>query len=123
MTGRDAIRARLYLIGAIVTEVAATLSMKGALEHSWLYAVMVAGYLGAFVLLTLVLRTGMSLGSAYGIWGACGVALTAVLSLLIFDEPLTPLMTGGIVLVICGVLCVELGAQAAHRAPRKEDAA
>jgi small multidrug resistance pump len=51
---------------------------------------------------------------AYGVWGACGVALTAVMSLVIFGEPLTPVMGIGIVVMIAGVLCVEPGSQAAH---------
>ena len=108
-------RAWLLLAGAILLEVTATLSMTGALELPALYALMVVGYLGAFACLSLVLRAGMSLGVAYGIWGASGVALTAVLSALLFDEPFTPLMSIGIVLVIGGVLCVELGAQQAHK--------
>jgi small multidrug resistance pump len=99
----------LLLGGAIVTEVAGSLSLKGALEYPALYVVVVVGYLAAFVLLTLVLRAGMPVGVAYGIWGALGVALTALLSAVIFGEPLTPLMIAGMVLVIVGVLCVEIG--------------
>ncbi|MFD0427769.1 DMT family transporter [Streptomyces zhihengii] len=57
---------------------------------------------------------GPALGVAYGIWGASGVALTAVLATFIFGDPLTALMGVGIALVIAGVLCVELGTQAAH---------
>ena len=56
-----------------------------------------------------------ALGVAYGIWGALGVATTAVMSSLIFDETLTALMGVGIVLIIAGVLTVELGSQAAHK--------
>ena len=51
----------------------------------------------------------MTVGKAYGIWGATGVALTAVLSAAIFGEPLTPLMGLGVLLVIAGVLLVEFG--------------
>jgi small multidrug resistance pump len=51
---------------------------------------------------------------AYGIWGACGVALTAVLSNLIFKEPLTAIMIAGIIVIIIGVLMIELGSQAAN---------
>lgn len=105
----------LLLVGAILTEVTASLSLKGALTHPALYAVVAVGYITAFVLLAFVLRTGMALGVAYGIWGASGVALTAVGSLVVFGEPITLLMGIGIVVVIAGVLCVELGAQAAHR--------
>lgn len=105
----------LLLAGAIITEVAGSLSLKGALTNPLLYAVVVVGYVAAFVLLAAVLRTGMAIGVAYGIWGATGVALTAIMSLIIFGEPLTLLMGIGILVIIAGVLCVELGSQAAHR--------
>lgn len=96
-------------MAAIVLEVAGSLSLKGALDAPALYAVVATGYLGAFAFLALTLRAGLPLGVAYGIWGAAGVALTATLSALIFDEPLTPLMGLGIAVIIAGVLCVELG--------------
>lgn len=104
------------LLAAVASEVAATLSLKGALEHGWLYAVVVAGYVAAFLLLAAVLRAGMPLGVAYGIWGALGVAFTAVLSAVIFGEQLTALMGAGLVLIIGGILLVELGSHGAERA-------
>jgi small multidrug resistance pump len=105
----------LLLAGAIVTEVAGSLSLKGALDQPLLYIVVAVGYLVAFTLLTLVLRAGIPIGVAYGIWRALGVALTALLSAAIFAEPLTPLMLVGMALVIAGVLCVEVGSQRAER--------
>lgn len=102
------------LAAAILTEVAASLSLKASLTHPALLVAVVAGYVAAFVCLSLALRRGMPLGVAYGIWAAAGVALTAVLSAGVFGEPLTPLMVGGILLVVAGVLCVELGS---HRRP------
>jgi small multidrug resistance pump len=47
---------------------------------------------------------------SYGIWAACGVALTAVDSKVLFDEPLTNLMLVGIGFIMIGVLLVETGA-------------
>ncbi|WP_257181462.1 DMT family transporter [Corynebacterium cystitidis] len=102
-------KARCFLTGAIVAEVIATLSLKAALAHPWLYAVVIAGYVAAFTCLDRVLRLGMSVGAAYGIWGAVGVAATALLSPLLFDEPLTAQMLIGIIILIAGVLCIELG--------------
>lgn len=102
----------MLLIATIILEVTATLSMRGALDFPALYVVMALGYTSSFASLALVLRAGMPLGVAYGIWSAAGVALTAILSIFIFDEPLTLLMSIGIILVIGGVLCVEMGAQA-----------
>lgn len=104
----------LLLAAAILLEVTATLSLRGALDHPALYVLVAVGYIGSFVALAMVLRAGLALGVAYGIWGATGVALTAVLATVLFGDPLTTLMGVGIALVIGGVLCVELGAQAAH---------
>lgn len=105
----------VLLLGAISVEVSASLSLKGALDHPWLYTVVVTGYVSSFVLLGFVLQAGMPLGVAYGIWGALGVAGTAVMSSVLFDEPLTGLMVAGMGLVIAGVLLVEVGSQLASR--------
>ena len=101
----------LFLILAIVLEVGAALSLRLATGGRKLfYIAVVVGYLGAFFFLTQVLALGLGIGVAYGIWAASGVALTAIASKMLFKEPLTPLMLGGIALIISGVLLVELGA-------------
>lgn len=105
----------LLLLGAILTEVTATLSLRGALDQPALYLVVVSGYVASFGLLAMVLRRGMALGVAYGIWAACGVVLTAILSALLFGEAFTVLKASGIVLIAAGVALVELGAQRARR--------
>lgn len=105
----------LLLAAAIGLEVTASLSLKAALDAPGLYAVVVAGYAGSFACLAGVLRAGLPLGVAYGIWGAAGVALTATLSSLLLREPFTPLMGAGIGLIVGGVLLVELGSQRAQR--------
>lgn len=114
----------LFLVGAILTEVTATLSLRAAVgggraerpggtrpdRRRWWYIVVAVGYVSAFSLLSLSLGAGMPLGIAYGVWAAAGVAITAVASALIFREPFTVLMATGIALIIGGVLLVELGA-------------
>lgn len=105
----------LLLGAAILSEVTATLSLRGALDHPALYAVVVAGYVLSFVLLAQVLRRGMNLGVAYGIWGAAGVVLAATGSALLFGEMLTAVKITGFVLIAAGVAIVELGAQQARR--------
>lgn len=107
----------VFLTLAILLEATATLSLKAALEAPALYAVVVAGYAAAFLCLFQALRDGMSLGVGYGIWAACGVALTAVLSAVIFHEPLTLPMGIGIAAVMGGVLLVEIGSQQAQNTP------
>ena len=105
----------LYLVAAIASETTGTLSLKLASDGRGLrwYGLVMAGYLGAFAMLTLALKEGLGLGVAYGLWGALGVALTAVLSMLVFGEPITVLVALGIALIMAGVLLVEVGAQRA----------
>lgn len=107
--------AYLFLTIAILFEVAGTLSLRmatsqpGKKGRPWLLAV-VSGYGIAFFALTVTLAEGLALGVAYGIWAATGVALTAILSRILFKEPLTKVMAAGIGLIIIGVLMIELGA-------------
>lgn len=106
-------RSWALLAAAIVVEVAATLSLRAAQQHSAWLGVVVVGYLGSFVFLTLVLRAGMPVGVAYGVWGACGTAATAALAAAIYGDPFTWPIVAGIGLIIIGVLLVEFGSQRA----------
>ncbi len=101
----------VYLVAAIASETTGTLSLKLASDGRGLrwYGAVMAGYLGAFAMLTLALKEGLGLGVAYGIWSAGGVAVTAIASRYLFGEPLTRTMVAGIVLIMAGVLLVELG--------------
>ncbi len=101
----------LLLAGAIVSEVAATLSLRaseGLRKKAWIAPIAIF-YAGAFGLLTLTLIQGMPVGIAYGIWAASGVALTAIGAHVFFKERLTWRMTAGIVLIAIGVFIIELG--------------
>lgn len=104
----------LFLSIAIISEVSATLCLRGAMDQPWLYAGVILGYGIAFVALALVLRQGMSIGVAYGIWAASGVALTAIIAAIVFGDPFTWVIALGIAVIIAGVLLVEFGSQKAH---------
>ena len=112
----------LYLGGAIITEVSATLALKAAIGAPAWYVLVVLGYVTAFFLLSVCLRLGMSISVAYGAWGAGGVTATALLSAGIFDEPLTWLMGAGMALILAGVITVEVGSQKAHAKQEGEQA-
>ena len=112
----------LALGGAIVSEVSATLALRQALNHPGFYVIVGIGYALAFILLSLTLKAGMPLGVAYGLWGALGVALTAVLSMVLFGESVTVLVALGIALIMVGVLLVEVGAQRAGTQDKEGEA-
>jgi small multidrug resistance pump len=97
------------LSGAIATEVTGTMSLRALQDNRlWLIAVVV-GYTASLFLLNKVWQAGVPVGVAYGIWGAVGTAVTAVLGMVIFGEPLTVAIVIGIGLIIAGVLAVEFG--------------
>ncbi|MFB9316002.1 DMT family transporter [Cryptosporangium minutisporangium] len=100
-----------FLAAAILFELGGTLSLRAAStgRSAWYVGVLI-GYVGAFAQLSLALDHGLALGVGYGIWAASGVALTAIAARVLFEEPLTVVMLGGIVLIVGGVLLVELGA-------------
>jgi small multidrug resistance pump len=97
------------LAGAIVAEVTGTLALRGALDRPALYLVTMVGWLASFFLLIKVLQAGMPLAVAYGVWSALGVAATAVLAAMLFDETFTAVMVLGLVLIVGGVALVEAG--------------
>lgn len=101
----------VFLAGAIISEVIATLSLRVAARgRNSFYGLVVVGYVVAFVLMVFALRLGMPLGIAYGIWAATGVAATAIAAHYLFREALTRRMLAGIGVIVIGVLLVELGA-------------
>lgn len=109
----------LWLGGGIIAEATGSLSLRAAVTNPIFYAVVAAGFLLAFYCLARCLQAGFSLGAAYGIWGAAGVALTSAGAAVIYGEPFTALMGAGIALIIGGVLCIEFGARG-HRAAGAE---
>ncbi|WP_163699443.1 DMT family transporter [Mycolicibacterium sarraceniae] len=105
------------LLCAICVEVTATLSLRASQDHRLWLVVVVIGYLASFYFLALVLRAGMPIGVAYGVWGALGTAATAVLAAVIFGDPFTMPIVIGIGLIIAGVLLVELGSRDQETSP------
>jgi small multidrug resistance pump len=102
----------LFLAGAILSEVVATTFLKLSEGFTKLVPsiVVVVGYIAAFAMLSQALTRGMTIGVAYGVWAAVGVALVAIVGAAFLGESMTWVQVGGIALVIAGVLALELGA-------------
>lgn len=102
------------LAGAILTEVIGTLSLRAFQDQRLWIILVITGYTASFLLLTRVLRAGVPVGVAYGIWGASGTAATAVIASIVFGDPFTLPIVAGIGLIIAGVLMVEFGSHPAE---------
>ncbi len=103
----------LLLLGAIVSEVAATSALKASYGLTKLTPtlLMVVGYCIAFTLLGLSLKT-LPVGLAYAIWAGLGVIGAALVGLFVFNEALGPLQYGGIALILVGVVLLKGTGQA-----------
>lgn len=99
----------LFLLGAIIAEVAGTTSMKlssgfSSLVPSVLMFVFYAASLGS---LTLAIRT-IEVSVAYAIWSGLGTALIAVSGYIFFKESVDAMKVASISLIIIGVVGLNL---------------
>ncbi|WP_416140804.1 DMT family transporter [Halomonas sp. HK25] len=99
----------VYLALAIVAEVIATSALKATegFTRLWPSLLVVVGYVVAFYMLSLVLRT-MPVGIAYAIWAGLGIVLVAVVGLVVYGQrPDLPAVIG-IGLIVAGVVTIQL---------------
>lgn len=99
-----------YLVAAILLEVAGTTSMKLSEGFTRLGpSVAIFVFYGlAFVLLTLALKS-FDVSVAYAVWSGLGVAVISVVGILYFQEPVTALKVGSLLLIVAGVAGLNAG--------------
>lgn len=102
-------RPYLYLVLAIVSEVAGTAALKASDGFSELVptAVVIVGYLGAFYLLSLTLQD-LPVGLVYATWSAVGIVAAALLGVVVFDEHVDAAGVAGMALIVAGVAVLNL---------------
>jgi small multidrug resistance pump len=100
----------LYLILAILAEVAGTTSMKAAEGFTrFVPSVLMAVFYGlSIILLTLTLKT-MDVSIAYAVWFGVGVAIIATIGILWLGEPATAVKLISLALIVAGVVGLNLG--------------
>lgn len=94
---------------AILVEVGATSLLpraEGFTNPGW-SAVVVAGYLIAIWLLTIVVKK-MDVSIAYAIWSGLGTAVIAIIGYFWLGEAMTPIKAGGLALIVLGVVAVNI---------------
>jgi quaternary ammonium compound-resistance protein SugE len=67
----------------------------------------VASMVASMVLLSVAMRT-LPVGTAYAIWTGIGTVGAVTLGIVLFDEPLTALRVGCVVLIVAGMVGLRL---------------
>lgn len=100
----------LYLILAILLEVAGTTSMK--LSNGFTKAApsvfIFIFYILSFAFLTLSLKR-LEVSFAYAVWSGLGTLLIAIIGVTFFHEPMTSIKAISLGLIISGVVGLRLG--------------
>lgn len=99
----------ILLAIAIVSEVIATSCLKAAegFTRFWPSVVVVTGYLLAFYLLSLTLKT-IPVGVAYAIWSGAGIVLIALSGWLFLGQALDTPAVIGLSLIVAGVFVINV---------------
>lgn len=99
----------LLLALAIVAEVIATSSLKASQGFTRLVpsVLVVAGYVAAFYLLMMVMRT-VPVGIAYAIWSGAGIVLVTLIAMVLYRQVPDLAACAGIGLIIAGVAVIQL---------------
>lgn len=99
----------IYLAVAIISEVIATSFLKSAegFTRFWPSLVVVVGYLLAFYLLSLTLKT-IPVGVAYAIWSGVGILLIALSGWLFLEQSLDTPALIGLSLIVAGVAVINV---------------
>ncbi|WP_337222590.1 SMR family transporter [Vibrio alginolyticus] len=102
--------ARLFLLLAIVAEVAgtSTMSLIGQGQGWWGYIVMYVLIAISYYFLAFAAKK-ISIGVAYAVWEGLGISLITVVSIIAFDAHLNHQELFGLMLAVVGIVCVTLG--------------
>ncbi len=99
----------VFLSIAIISEVIATSCLKASegFTRFWPSVVVVIGYLLAFYLLSLTLKT-IPVGIAYAVWSGVGMVLIAMVGWLFLGQKLDMPAIIGLVFIITGVMVINI---------------
>ena len=95
----------IYLIVAILFEVAGTTSMKlsDGFTNLWPSVLIFVFYGLSFTAFTFCLKE-MEIGMAYAVWCGLGMAAIALIGVVMFGETFTLLKLASIILIFAGII-------------------
>lgn len=108
----NAINNWLLLLIAIAAELAGTSCLKYAngWERPWAWAGVAAGFGTALVLVAHLVQK-MDISVVYAIWSGVGIALVAVVGVVLFKEDMNWAKALGLVLVTLGIVLLQMSSK------------
>jgi small multidrug resistance pump len=105
----ETVRAYIFLLVAIVSEVTASTALRATegFTKLWPSVITVAAYVISFYALAQTL-IHIKLGIAYSIWSGIGIILVTLLGFFIYKQKLDWPAIAGIILIIIGVIVIQL---------------
>ncbi|HEY9391241.1 MAG TPA: multidrug efflux SMR transporter [Mycobacteriales bacterium] len=99
----------VLLMGAIVSEVAATVALRASNGFTRLAPLIVVGvgYGLSFFLMSLTLKR-IALSTTYAVWSGVGTALVAMVGVFFLGESMNTTKMVGLVLVVGGVMLLNV---------------
>jgi len=99
----------LFLLIAILSEVAATSALRASNQFTklWPSVIVVIGYASAFYFMSLTLKS-IPVGIAYAIWSGVGIVLISITGYFLYKQKLDMPALMGMGLIIAGVLVINI---------------
>jgi len=100
----------LLIASSVVSEVVGTIALKQSEGFVRLLPAALAGscYVLAVWLMSIAMKQ-LEMGLTYAVWAASGAAVTAIVGMAIYGEPVTAFRLTGLGLVVGGVVVLNLG--------------
>ncbi len=104
----------IYLLIAILSEVAATTALKASEQFTrlWPSVIVVLGYASAFYFMSLTLKS-IPVGISYAIWSGVGIILISITGYIFYHQKLDTPAIIGMAFIIAGVLIINLFSKSA----------
>jgi quaternary ammonium compound-resistance protein SugE len=102
----------VYLFAAALFEIVWAVGLKSSqgFTRLWPSAMTIASMVASLTFLAMAVRT-IPLGTGYAIWTGIGAVGTAILGIILFDEPLTVWRAVCLLSIVGGVVGLKFAAQ------------
>jgi quaternary ammonium compound-resistance protein SugE len=96
----------VLIAGLMETGWAIGLKYSDGFTRLWPSLGTVIGAMASFWMLSLAMKD-LPVGTAYAVWVGIGAVGTAILAVMLFGEPVSPLRVVGILLIVAGIAALK----------------